>query len=166
MNYNGFDVLHGMIVDGADDPGTISLYGKPAGSAVESLLGTTTADPDDDYSFEFDLEGMRVNTLLRVHTVAVDGYLAEDTTLTVPVHAALSFSTSASSVTAGKSVTFEFYSRGTWHKIATKTLSGGSAARASTAWKVPKGTYKVRFRFLGSGYNAATTSSTKSVKGK
>lgn len=181
MDYNGFDVLHGMIVDGADDPGTISLYGKPAGSAVESLLGTTTADPDDGYSFEFDLEGMHVNTLLRVHTVAVDGYLAEDTTLTVPVHAALSFSTSASSVTAGKSVTlsakvypaanagakvtFEFYSRGTWHKIATKTLSGGSAARASTAWKVPKGTYKVRFRFLGSGYNVATTSSTKSVKG-
>jgi hypothetical protein len=181
MDYKGFNLLRGYVVDSADDPGVLSLYGTPAGSSTESLLATTTADPDEG-SFQFPIYGLSVNTLLRVHTDAVDDYMASDTTMTAQVHASVRLTTSASSVRAGSSVrltasvtphanvgakvTFERYSHGVWRKIATKTLSGSSTAKASVSWRVPKGSTKVRAHFLGSTYNAATASSTKTVRGR
>lgn len=180
-NYNSANVLRGLIFDGADDPGTISLYGTPAGSAVESLIATTTANLKTS-AFAFRLAGLKVNTRLRVHLDSADGYLASDTLLTAAVRADVRLSSSASSVrtgrtvtlttkvypaaNAGAKVTFEYYSKKAWRRISTKALGGGSAASASVAWKVPKGAYKVRVRFLGSGYNVATTSATRTVTGK
>jgi hypothetical protein len=181
MDYQGFDTVDGEILDGPDNVGVISVYARPAGSPSESLLGTTTADPRDD-SFEFDLDSFSVNTMLRIHVPGGDGYFSSDTTLAVPVHCYMSFSPSASAVKHGATVTltakvwpsqnagakvrFEYYSKGSWLAIATKALSGGSTAKATTTWKVPKGSTKIRCRFLGSSYNAATTSGTKIVKGK
>ena len=181
MDYNGFNLLDGY-VEGADDPGVISLFGTTAGSSTESLLGTTTVDPKDG-TFEFPIEGLTMNTQLRVHVDASpDGFSAADSALTAYVFAGTHFATSASSVKAGKTVTltaklyspsnagskvvFEYFSKKAWHSIATKKLAGGSAATASATYKALKGATKVRYRFLGSIYNYATTSVTKTVTGK
>ena len=180
MDSFGFNLLEGY-VDGADDPGIVSLHGTPAGSSTETTLGTTTVDPKDG-SFEFPIEGLSVNTNLRVHVDSADGFSAGDTAVTAYVRVSAGFSASASSATTGKSVTltarvyppqnagakvtFEYYSKKAWHAIATKTLSGGSVPKATASYKVIKGATKVRYRFLGSAYNYATSSATKTVTGK
>jgi hypothetical protein len=181
MDYAGFNLLDGY-VQGADDPGTVSLFGTIAGSSTESLLGTTTVDPADG-SFEFPIEGLTMNTQLRVHVDASpDGFSAADSAQTAYVYAGTHFSTSTSSVKTGKAVTlaaklyspsnagskvvFEYFSKKAWHAIATKKLASGPAAIASTTWKALKGATKLRYRFLGGIYNYATTSVTKTVTGK
>jgi hypothetical protein len=183
MSYGGYNFLMGEILDGPTDPGTISLYGTPVGSSVETLLGTTKATART-MEFGFDIEGLRQNTVLRIHLDGSpsEGYLPSDTFVTAYVRASMAFTTSSSSVKAGKKVTlsarvypaanaggkvvFERYYRGGWRSIATKTLASGSPAKASVSWKVPKGANKVRARFLGTSKSAATTSSVRNIRGR
>jgi hypothetical protein len=61
---------------------------------------------------------------------------------------------------------FERYYKRAWRQIAKKTLLGGTAARASVSWKVPKGSNKVRVRFLGTTRNAAATSGVRIIRGR
>jgi hypothetical protein len=183
MNYAGYNYLVGEIIDGPANPGTISLYGTPAGSSVETLLGTTKANART-MAFGFDIENLRQNTTLRIHLDGSpsEGYLPSDTFVTAYVRPSMAFTTSSSSLKAGKKVTltakvypaanaggklvFERYYRGAWRLIAKKTLLGGSAAKASVSWRVPKGSNKVRVRFLGTPRNAASTSAVRIVKGR
>lgn len=181
MEYGGFNVLDGEIAYGPKNPGTISLYGTPVGSSVERLIGTTTAHSKWG-TFEFEVDGLRTNTYLRLHVDASPGFSATDAYILARVRAAVSLSSSASSVKAGRRVTlstkvyaasnvggkvvFERYYRGAWRSIAKKTLLSGSAARASVSWKVPKGSSKVRVRFLGTTRNAAATSGVRTIRGR
>lgn len=181
MAYGGFNVLDGEIAYGPANPGTISLYGTPVGSSVERLIATTTAHSKWG-TFEFELDGLRTNTYLRLHVDASPGFSATDAYILARVRAAVSLSSSASSVKAGRRVTlstkvyaasnvggkvvFERYYKGAWRSIAKKTLLSGSAARASVSWKVPKGSSKVRVRFLGTTRNAAATSGVRTIRGR
>lgn len=183
MPYNGYNVLFGAIADGPNKPGIISLYGTPAGSSVESLLATTTVNARTGM-FTFNVNHLRVNTQLRVHTNASpdEGYMPSDTFVTAYVNASVRLDASATSISAGRAVkltarvspgqnagakvVFEYYAKGRWRRIATKTLAAGGTAWASTSWKVIRGSHKVRFRFLGSGYNAATTSASRTIRGR
>jgi hypothetical protein len=180
MAYGGLNVLDGEIASGPKDPGTISLYGTPSGS-VERLIATTTAHSKWG-TFDFELDGLRTNTYLRLHVDASPGFSATDVYVLARVRAAVSLSSSAKSVKRGKRVTlstkvypatnaggkmvFERYYKRAWRQIAKKTLLGGTAARASVSWKVPKGSNKVRVRFLGTTRNAAATSGVRIIRGR
>jgi hypothetical protein len=182
MDYDGFNFLEGEVMDGPDNVGTISLFARPAGGA-ESLMDTTTANAKTG-EFGFGLYGLTRNTTLRLH---VDGseeedYLPTDKTIIAYVKPSMRFKASAASVRTGRRITlsasvypaqnagarvrFEYYSKGRWRTIATKTLSHSNPAKASVSWKVLRGSHKVRVRFLGSAYNASSTSSSKTVKGR
>ena len=93
----------------------------------------------------------------------------------------MSFKTSAASVrsgstvtlsasvfpasSAGGSVVFERASGKKWIKIAEKTLgASGPKATASSKWKPGRGSFKVRARYLGGTFNAATTSGSTLIK--
>jgi hypothetical protein len=184
MDFEGFNVVYGSVFDGPSNLSTVTAFALPAGSTIESNLGTTSIDPRSG-TFEFPVWGFTTTTQVRFRTEASsnEGYMATDATISVPVRAYLAFGTSATSVkrgttvkltakvypraNAGSSATFEYYSNKKWRKIATAKLSGyGSYAVATVKWKALKGSTKLRVRFLGSSYNAATTSGTRTVKGR
>jgi len=63
---------------------------------------------------------------------------------------------------AGTNVVFEYYipSRRSWRTITVRTLIPGTPyAKAVAAWKPPRGTWKVRARYVGGETNGASTSS-------
>lgn len=182
MDYGGFNFLEGEVMDGPDEMGPISLYAKPAGG-TESLVETTAADAKTG-EFAFGLYGLTRNTTLRLHVDGVEdeGYLPTDKTIMAYVKPSMRFKASSTSVRTGGRVTlsasvypaqnagarvrFEYLSKGRWRTIATKTLSHSNPAKAGVSWKVLRGSHKVRVRFLGSGYNVASTSGSKTIKGR
>lgn len=184
VNYGDPNVMFGT-VDGPSTAPVVSLYATTAGS-TEALVATTTAEDNGDGTFDFDFtlfNSYTTNTTFRVHVDGTDASTSADTTLKMGVHAIVSLKASATKVTSGKSITlstsvipntaaggtavFEQQVGKSWVKIASKTLTvSGSKAVASTSWKPGKGTRKVRVRYLGGTFNAATTSGIMTVSVK
>jgi hypothetical protein len=182
ISYAGFaDGIVGEI-DGPSAATVVSLYSTTAGSSTESLVATTTATSYGGV-LVFEIPLMRTfttNTSFRVHVDGGDTWSGADATVKLGVQAIASLSSSASSIKKGKSVTlkasvypntaaggtvvFERLSGKKWIKISSKTLTvSGSNAVASISWKPGKGKYKVRARYLGGTYNAATTTGTRTI---
>ena len=183
VSYGGF--VGGLVgeVDGPSSAQTVSLYARTAGSPSETLVATTTATPNEGVlTFQFPLmHSYTTNTAFRIHADESDSSTGDDQTVWLNVRAMLTLKSSASSVrlgstvtlsasvfpanSAGGSVVFERASGKKWVKIAEKTLgASGSKATASVKWKPGRGSFKVRARYLGGTFNAATTSGTALIK--
>lgn len=180
--YGGFvDGIGGMI-NGLSAATVVSIYSRTAGSASESLVGTTTAAPYDGIlEFEWPLmKAYTKHTTFRVHVDASDTSTGADAYFSLGVRAIVSATTSATHVAPGKSVklsasvypassaggyvVFERLAGKSWKKIAQMKLSAsGSYAKASFTWKPGKGTQKIRARYLGGTYNAGHWSPTKAI---
>jgi hypothetical protein len=157
---------------------TVHVYGTPAGETTERLLATEEAVAEGGtVSFTARLERLTRNTGLRVHIDGGDGFTPADTYLDLTVSARILLTASARSVRYGRTVTvtalvapnscagtnvvFEFYypARRAWRYITTRTLAAGTPyAKARVSWKPPRGTWKVRARYVGGDTNGPSTS--------
>jgi hypothetical protein len=125
-------------------------------------------DEEEEYipgaAFDFELEGLRTNTTYRVQVDPKDSWSGATTSVLVRVKANVGLSTSASRITAGRTVkltasvypnsaaggtvVFEQLVRGSWRKIVTRTLatSGSYARRASLSIQPGPHTSELRAR--------------------
>ena len=135
-------------------------------------------DPDTG-TFEGIVRGLKKNSTITAQVIGDDSVLTSSQSVNVKVAASISVKSSAASVKTGKlvtltattapadangSVVFEYLKAGHWTLIATKALTG--TATTTTTWKVPKGTWSVRARYVPGTSNAAATSRNITVAGK
>lgn len=185
VSYGGYaDGIAGEI-DGPSAAQTVFLYAQTAGSPVETLVATTTAEPFDGVlAFEFPLMNpYTTNTAFRIHVDGTESSTGADKTVVLGVRASVSLKSSATSLTKGKAVTFsasvspksaaggkvvfERASGKKWVAIATKTLNvSGSKSTALASWKPGRGTFKVRARYLGGTFNVGNNSGAVTIKVK
>ena len=166
-------------ISGPSTDTTLALYATTAGSSSETLVATTTAKAvDGELTFNLaPTTRFTTNTTLRVHMDGSGSWSSADATILLGVQGIASLRSSASRITRGQSVrltanmsptsaaggtvVFERLVGRRWTRIATKTLNASAAATLS--WKPARGTQKVRMRYLGGTYNAATTSAIRTI---
>jgi hypothetical protein len=173
VSYGGSKNVSGMVL-GADS-GILEVYKRATGETTESLVATVALTAGlDTTSFSVDVTGLTHNSVIRVVVPAGATTILTDQTLVVNVRARISLKATKSGTKTKLTATlapadvtgqvvFERLSGHTWKRIATADIA---AAGASTTFTAPKGSTKVRARFLGSDANAASTSKTVTVKVK
>ncbi|MDO8964005.1 MAG: hypothetical protein Q7W30_05855 [Coriobacteriia bacterium] len=179
--YGDVAIIAGEI-SGIDNPCTVSIYGTPVGSDVETLLATETATvAEGTIGFGAELWDLETNTRIRVHIDGTSTYAPADTTFDLGVRARVLVGTSARTVRRGRSVTltalvangantgpvtFQYYNaaRRRWTPIGVRSLVAGDPyARATIGWRPPRGTTRVRVVYGGGIFNAGAVSSYTNV---
>ena len=181
VGYNGSTYLSGYI-DGPDEVGKVSVYGRIAGTTTETFLGYAKvwySNYSDYPMFSFVAGGLKANTILTVRIDPSDDgqWTSASASVLVKAHArvlldasAKKFSKGASVTltsivqpgnTAGSSVMFQQWNarQKRWHSIKSATLvTVGGVTRAIIGWKPGRGTHKIRAHFLGGVSNVASDS--------
>lgn len=171
VSYGGSVTVSGMVL--GSDAGVVEVYSRDLYTGIESLVATAaTSSGFEPLDFSVDVAGLTHNSTIRVVVPAGKSTILAEKNISVNVRARVSLkatksgsktkltATLAPADVAGQ-VVFERKSGRSWKRIATTTISAGSA---STTFKAPEGSTKVRARFLGSATNAASTSKTVTVK--
>lgn len=192
--YGSEPYIEGTIL-GISKDSTVAVYATPAGG-TEEYVGTVAArmmteyeyGEDGGYSygwpfFQVMLPPATVNTTYRIHYAGSGQNSGAEAFVGVRVQAIVDLVSSARSVKNGRKVTLRAYAmpentvggqvvferyipRRGWRTIANQTLVGTDVGTAAIRWKVPKGTHKLRVRYLGGTLNAAASSRTIAVTGR
>jgi hypothetical protein len=187
IGYYGWGAQLSGVISNRSEPCTVTIYKTTAGSSVEETVAAVLAQEDEEemLAFKYYVQGgFTTNTVFRLHVDAdEDGYYsATDTYVTLGVRAAMALKPSSASVRKGGRVKLTAYvapvssSGGTvvfeqkvgkrWKKIKSATLFASGSQSIATAYYKPKGkgAHKVRARYLGGTFNAATVSRTSSIR--
>lgn len=187
VSFGGYAEIYGEVV-GPEKDTTVTVYATPYGGE-EELVDTVLATYDeemDELVYDSSIEDLETNTTIRVHVDGTKDFAPADATTEIKVRALVFVKSSSKSVRYGKTVTltasvlqgtaagtvsFQYYDTRTrkWKAIGrTKTLVASSPgySRATTSWKVLRGTHKVRVLFNGSPANTVTGSGSLNIRAK
>jgi hypothetical protein len=176
--YGGTAVISGEIA-GPEGPCMVRVYASMPGTTTETLLAKELVFPADG-PFELPLFDLTTNLTLRVHVDASEGWAPADASLDLKVAARTLIVASSRRVrygsrvsitglvaparSAGGNVAFEYLAGRAWRSISVRRLAAGTPyAKAVLSWKPPKGTWKVRVRYLGGEMNAGSSSPVVSI---
>jgi hypothetical protein len=192
--YGGQPYIEGALLSITRDS-TVAVYATPAGG-TESYVGTVAArmvteeayGEEGPYSygspvFQVMMPPATANTTYRIHYAGSGQNSGAEAFVGVRVQAIVDLVSSARSVKNGRKVTLRAYAvpgstaggkvvferyipRRGWRTIVTQTLVGTDVGTAAIRWKVPKGTHKLRVRYLGGTLNAAASSRAIAVTGR
>lgn len=172
VNYNGRVFIDGY-VDGPYEPGQVVITGRYPGDTTDRLLARASFDPREDGTFAAIVGPLPKHTKVKVSFAGDYDTLGSAVSKQIYVRADISMKASATRVSPGTNVAFtsavkpggctgnviyEYWNGSRWVSLGTKSLD--STTKSVLWWKVPRGRWSVRSRYLGGPTNWGQTSNT------